>query len=758
MRPLGLACLVLLSVSALPVTNTHAAKPVPKLPFTVGEAWILTRAYNDETHTNSDQYALDFTLSGCNAWAKPIRAMAGGTVSIQTYDPDGYGSHLLLIHGDGYSTRYAHLNSIAVTNGQYVSQGETVGYCGNSGWAEGSACPEHPGTHVHVAMYHNGAAENMEPVSGYSDLNSKVGQSLTSDNTAAVFSATYTDQTPTDPSGILHLVPNEVVSCSFTFTNAGTADWSNNGTSQNYVELHAVNSARTQDQSSVLAWNWIDGSSTKIATISAGTVSTGGTGTFPFTIKTPSTPGTYVLYVSVYHPNGSVFISPSGPQITIDVVAPLHPCYTLVLRNPSTGDWYARVSNETGFVYPSGPNSPADKWLADWAAENGGYTFTPYVGDPNGDGYDDLLVWRNDAAWYVAWNNGDGSFTAQGAPILPQWGTGAYPGKYHFFVVDLTDDGKDELLTFDAPNGTWYVCTFSQGTNQYGTGSLWLTWGAAPIGTLTPLVGDWNGDGKTDLCLRNPSTGDHWVRLSTGNGFFQPSPDNWEPGWGASSVFTQLVGDWNGDGKDDLLLRNSATGDHWVRLSNGSDFTQPSPDNWCPGWGASSVFSAFVGDFDDDGDTDLGLRNTTTGDHWVRFSNSSAFMQPSPDNWCPGWLGTASSQLLVGRFGGEPGSSKPSQWPGDGLPAPAPKVFRVTHFPSPVRQLLTVSYTLPAPGPVAVTIFDIAGRQVATLCDSPFSPGTGIVLWDASSVPAGLYFLRVRTPAMARTRKIVVLH
>src|SRR5687767_2530737 len=125
-----------------------AAQPDLKLPYTSGESWQLTRAYDVGTHVGLDIYALDFALSGCGSWDKPILAAAGGTVTAATYS-DGYGNYVDISHGDGYWTRYAHLKTISVAVNDAVLQGQEIGRCGNSGNASGSSCPEHPGTHLH---------------------------------------------------------------------------------------------------------------------------------------------------------------------------------------------------------------------------------------------------------------------------------------------------------------------------------------------------------------------------------------------------------------------------------------------------------------------------------------------------------------------------------------------------------------------------------------------------------------------------------
>jgi len=168
------------------VTSVALAKPDLKLPFPDGESWVLTRAYTTGTHTNygtwaDDRYALDFVEAGCLSMGKPVLAAADGVVEVQSFvDQSGYGINLLINHGGGYKSRYAHLASIAVPNGKAVKQGEQIGVVGNTGYVLGSACPQSPGMHLYFALYYNGVGVKPEPISGYSGL--VAGKSYTSDN------------------------------------------------------------------------------------------------------------------------------------------------------------------------------------------------------------------------------------------------------------------------------------------------------------------------------------------------------------------------------------------------------------------------------------------------------------------------------------------------------------------------------------------------------------------------------------------------
>jgi murein DD-endopeptidase MepM/ murein hydrolase activator NlpD len=78
----------------------------------------------------------------------PIHAAASGTV-IYCGWMEGYGNLVVIDHGNGLATAYAHQSAIAVTCGQGVSQGSTIGYVGSTGHSTGP--------HLHFEVRVNGA-------------------------------------------------------------------------------------------------------------------------------------------------------------------------------------------------------------------------------------------------------------------------------------------------------------------------------------------------------------------------------------------------------------------------------------------------------------------------------------------------------------------------------------------------------------------------------------------------------------------------
>ena len=81
----------------------------------------------------------------------PIHSPADGIVK-RAYYAGGFGNHIKLDHGNGYTTLFAHLSKIKVKHGQKVARGEIIGLTGNTGR---STAP-----HLHYEIHHYGESKN----------------------------------------------------------------------------------------------------------------------------------------------------------------------------------------------------------------------------------------------------------------------------------------------------------------------------------------------------------------------------------------------------------------------------------------------------------------------------------------------------------------------------------------------------------------------------------------------------------------------
>lgn len=91
----------------------------------------------------ADSGTVAYTYSGCtHNWGKYASCGCGG----------GYGNYVMIDHGNGKITIYAHLTSVSVSTGQYVSKGQTVGTVGSTGYSTGP--------HLHFECRLNGVKYN----------------------------------------------------------------------------------------------------------------------------------------------------------------------------------------------------------------------------------------------------------------------------------------------------------------------------------------------------------------------------------------------------------------------------------------------------------------------------------------------------------------------------------------------------------------------------------------------------------------------
>ena len=80
-----------------------------------------------------------------------ILAARGGVVTISTYN-NSYGNYVVVQHDNGIATLYAHMSSRAVSEGQIVTQGQTLGYVGSTGSSTGN--------HLHLEFRVNGKRQD----------------------------------------------------------------------------------------------------------------------------------------------------------------------------------------------------------------------------------------------------------------------------------------------------------------------------------------------------------------------------------------------------------------------------------------------------------------------------------------------------------------------------------------------------------------------------------------------------------------------
>ncbi|MCA9029169.1 MAG: VCBS repeat-containing protein [Planctomycetaceae bacterium] len=355
----------------------------------------------------------------------------------------------------------------------------------------------------------------------------------------------------------------------------------------------------------------------------------------------------------------------------------------LVLFDTATGLWRMGTSNGTSFTWTNGPKwNAAVGWttftgdyngdgLTDGigitsankvfiARNNGDGTMTTVsagsfsaletfqymlVGDFNGDGRDDLIVQQATnnttplpGSWFVKSFNGSSFSTS----FYGRWDASGWGD---FGVGDVNQDGIDDIIGVrNAIEGVDRVNWMYGISNQIPDGSrrFFAQFAGAFTGRIetagwhSVLIGDWDNDGRADVAARR-NDGRFVYGTATGD----PTPyapiganrlvNSTGPLF-SNSAFSEpfLVGDFNGDGRDDILTRQTNNKNLWVAQTNATAPTSATVSGWGPWDDTLNWSGAAIGDFNGDGRDDYASIDLTGSHAWVSLSTGSTF-QPAVD-------------------------------------------------------------------------------------------------------------------------------
>jgi hypothetical protein len=230
--------------------------------------------------------------------------------------------------------------------------------------------------------------------------------------------------------------------------------------------------------------------------------------------------------------------------------------------------------------------------------------------DFNGDGYADML-WHDTSGNLAIWEmNGTSILNANSA------GLGAVSTVWSVAGVgDFNGDGMADVLWRNTTTGDvaiWFMNgTTILNSNAAGVGNVATNWSV--VG-----VGDFNGDGKADILWRNNNNGNVAIWLMNGTTVTNANTatfGNMPLTWSVAGT-----GDFNGDGNSDILWRDGS-GDLAIWEMSGTTILNP---NTTGVGNLSNVWSvAETGDFDGDGKSDI-LWRDTSGDIAIWFMNGTA--------------------------------------------------------------------------------------------------------------------------------------
>ena len=305
--------------------------------------------------------------------------------------------------------------------------------------------------------------------------------------------------------------------------------------------------------------------------------------------------------------------SPASPRST---------CRRRPQASPATIAGRILADATTGRVTGAGAGSPnrllfslgaGASEFAGWAASSGVQTVN---GDFNGDGFGDIAL-VGGFGWGtipIAFATGNGRFDVsnKAVPNFPGWaqvsGATPVPGDYN-------KDGRTDIALVGGSGWGTVPIAFSNGDGTFNVTNSAVPNipGWAQAGGAKPVAGDFNKDGYADIALVG---GSGWgtipIAFSYGNGTFLVTNSAVPniPGWAQVSGAKPVAGDFNKDGYSDIaLVGGSGWGSVPIAFSYGNgtfQVTNSAVPN-IPGWAQTSGAKPVAGDFNKDGYSDIAL-------------------------------------------------------------------------------------------------------------------------------------------------------
>jgi len=412
------------------------------------------------------------------------------------------------------------------------------------------------------------------------------------------------------------------------------------------------------------------------------------------------------------------------------------------------------------------------------------------AGDVNGDGYDDVLVSTLGVAVYLYFGGNPMDTTPD--VVLPAVPSVTMFGLKVAAAGDVNGDGYDDFVVCAPPPAERGIFLY------FGSTSPATTPGLTFEGfSRAQSAGDMNKDGYDDIIIGHPALppDPSWAALHFGGAAMDTIPDLiYRTGLG-DSFGSSLAGngDLNGDTWPDLLISaagdssgGTAAGRLYVFL--GGPVLDTIPDFTYTGSGDYNLVgykeATMLGDINSDGYDDFSVSSDVYIDPFAGKMGKVHFFRGGPvisedttfvgedDRGNFGWSvapidfdGDNNIEVFIGAFyapyqlkSGKVYLYDPTSTSVEERSNYVPDLFLLApNYPNPFNPSTTIRFDLPNRSYVTLKVFDLLGREVATLIDATLEAGVKSVEFAPHNLSSGVYFYQVRAGSFAATRKMILM-
>ncbi len=401
--------------------------------------------------------------------------------------------------------------------------------------------------------------------------------------------------------------------------------------------------------------------------------------------------------------------------------------------------------------------------------ETSRYWKNPSICDLDGDGDNDLIYGTDDGSIYYYQNTGTVT-----SPALIR-NTSYFQmiridgGGSTTSLADFDNDGDQDIISGDQLGRFQYFRNDGTSTKPdfIKTTSSFTSIDAGSYSS--PRFVDIDADGDIDI-VSGALDGKLYSYINT-NGVFALNVSMFtgiDVGWQSAPSFADL----NNDGKIDMIV-SGEDGDSTRFYRNSGSNIFIVDQTLINGIVAPNYAFPCFADVDSDGDIDL-VFGRISGD-LTYYENSGTLTIPEwekndvlfsnikvPQSSTPSFAdldGDGRKDLITGEYSGNFSYYK------NMLPTSiertaqfSPMVFSLEqNFPNPFNPNTAIRFSITQTGMVSLKIFDILGKEIATLINSQMIRGNHSIQWYAHNLPSGIYFYQLQNGSAIQTRKMLLM-